>query len=340
MEQSNQNKTVLFEEYYDSNVEWWNDTTDNFTVIPIGVTGDANYNLSFDEGGKEGIPSSHAIICGMPGSGKSCLLHTMIVGSCIKYSPDELRLVLVDMQSSEFNQYQEEDLPHAEFVVNNTTPEEGLHILRSVYRKIEERWDLFRSRGVVWYYEFRKTYPDEVLPRYLIVIDEYGPLLKAPFRKEVYYLLGRIMLVGRQKGFNLVLSSQTRDLLSDIFLWDTWGDEPYYRIAMRSNPIVAKSLLGMEDNGVSQLYDGQAIIHAETTDAETTDLVQCYYLPDSLRDKPSNADKLRSDYLRMIREKWNERTNGKNEPVKSKGTSIFTFFAAYLQTLRGLLNRI
>lgn len=124
----------MFENYY-NNVELWKESTANFTIIPMGVCGDKNYSITFDEEYKGDFPSSCAIIIGMSGAGKSSLLDTMIVGSCIMYSPNELRLILID-QHCEFRQYAEEKLPHTEIVVNWAPSEVVLHILQAICKMI------------------------------------------------------------------------------------------------------------------------------------------------------------------------------------------------------------
>lgn len=295
---------VLFENFY-NNVEWWKESTANNTIIPIGICGDKNYCITFDEEYKGDFPSSYAIIIGMSGAGKSSLLDTMIVGSCIKYSPNELRLILID-QHCEFRQYAEEKLPHAEIVANCTPSEVVLHILQVICKMIRERSDLFRDKEVNNFYSYRKKYPTDVLPRYMVVIDEYLNILNdgTERKREALYCLDYIIRVGRALGFNLVLSSLTMELPADM-LCDTWGREPY-RIVMRTNFSNAKPLLGCYDERLVELKVGQAIVCKEKRE-----LVQSYYIPKSSNDKPTNAKKTRLDYLRMIRNRWNEDTQGK-----------------------------
>lgn len=299
----NKEKTMLFEEYYDANVEWWKDTAANYTIIPLGMQRSENYNLTFNAQGQGGgMSSANAIIVGTPGSGKSCLLHTMIVGSSIRYSPNELRFFLIDMKAVEFKQYAVERLPHAEFVAVNANPEFGAHILQVIHKKLNERKILLSQKKVSSYTQFRNQYPDEILPRYMIFIDEYHELLEGEIRQNVISSLKFIIREGRALGFNLVLASQSADIQQELV------QNISHRIAMRSSTAVARSVLDFYDDRSPLLNNGQAIIHAETTD-----LVQSYYLPEDKKSKPSNADKLRSDYLRMISERWNERTNGQYE---------------------------
>jgi hypothetical protein len=297
----NKEKTLLFEEYYDENVEWWKDTCANYTVIPLGMQRSDNYNLTFNAQGKGGgMSSANAIIVGTPGSGKSCMLHTMIVGSSIKYSPNELKFFLIDMKSVEFKQYELERLPHAEFVAINANPIFGEHVLQVICKRINERKRLLSQKKVTSYTQFRELYPNEVLPRYMIFIDEYHELLEGEIRQSVISNLDFIIREGRALGFNLILSSQSADVPQELI------NKISHRIAMRTPTSVARSVLDFYDERSPLLNNGQAIIHAETTD-----MVQCYYLPEDSKGKPLKAEKTRPDYLKMIREKWAEKTNGK-----------------------------
>ena len=64
---------------------------------------------------------SHTIIFGDTGSGKSNLLHMLITNLTKTYSPDELKLALIDPKCVEFNSYK--SLPHL-FSSLAKTPEE------------------------------------------------------------------------------------------------------------------------------------------------------------------------------------------------------------------------
>ena len=53
---------------------------------------------------------AHLLMGGMTGSGKSACLHQMILSMLYCYTPDDLRLILVDTKGCEFQQYN--GLPH------------------------------------------------------------------------------------------------------------------------------------------------------------------------------------------------------------------------------------
>lgn len=285
-----------FEECYNE-IKWWEGNCSNFTTVPMGLSKGINYDLEFDEEGKKSIPSAHMVIAGQTGCGKSFLLHSLIMGMSIKYSPDELKFFLIDLKGAEFKQYDTYKLPHAEFIAINGNPEIGLHVLRMVKRKMDERTNEFKAKGVDRLPEYRKMYPDAVMPRYVIVIDEYQRLLESggPAREARQYIED-IAKVGRALGFNLILSSQEVELDSG-----TLGNFTH-RIAMRCSEYIAHQVLGNTEQNTPDLKVGQAIVHQ----GSGYDFVQSYFLPA----RPSgemDESKNRIDFLKELFQKWSVR---------------------------------
>lgn len=300
----NYNTTVdaSFEECF-ADKEWWQGDCSNFTTVPLGLAKAVNYDLEFDEEGKKSIPSAHMVIAGQTGCGKSFLLHSLIMALSIEYSPDDLKFFLIDLKGAEFKPYDTYKLPHAEFVAINGNPEFGLHVLRVVRRKMNERNDEFKAKGVERLPEYRKMYPDAVMPRYFIIIDEYQRMLSSggPSR-EARFLIEDIAKVGRALGFNLVLSSQSVMLDSD-----TLGNFTH-RIAMRCSQFIAHQVLGYTDERCPDLKVGQAIVHQ----GSGFEKVQSYFLPKQA-EAGEEGRKTRVDFLKEIAQKWEAKTKGQYE---------------------------
>lgn len=53
---------------------------------------------------------THVLVAGTSGSGKTAFLHSIIISLIMKYSPADLRLILIDPKKTEFVVY--EGLPH------------------------------------------------------------------------------------------------------------------------------------------------------------------------------------------------------------------------------------
>lgn len=283
--------------------EWWQGDCSNFTTVPLGLAKAVNYDLEFDEEGKKSIPSAHMVIAGQTGCGKSFLLHSLIMALSIKYSPNDLKFFLIDLKGAEFKQYDTYKLPHAEFVAINGNPEFGLHVLRVVRSKMNERNDEFKAKGVERLPEYRKMYPNAIMPRYFIIIDEYQRMLSSggPSR-EARFLIEDIAKVGRALGFNLVLSSQS--VMLDA---DTLGNFTH-RIAMRCSQFIAHQVLGYTDERCPDLKVGQAIVHQ----GSGYDKIQSYFLPKQA-DVGEEGIKTRVDYLKEIAQKWEAKTRGQYE---------------------------
>lgn len=293
-------KTMLFEEYY-KNVEWWQNNCSNYTRIPLGLAYANNYDLVFNEEGQDGVvPSAHAVIVGQTGSGKSAFLNTLIMGASMMYSPNELRFFLIDKKELGFKQYADERLPHAELIALNAKPDFGQHVLKIIEQRLLDRMQYLREKGADNFFDFRKKYPNEIMPRYMIIIDEYQELLSGPKQSDVVNKLKYILRISRALGYNLILSSQYNYLSDEALL------NVSHRIALRCTPCsVARPLLLDNDERVEHLNKGQAIIRCDHTD-----VVQDYFLPKDESEKPEGAGATVISYLRQISKKWNEKTNG------------------------------
>lgn len=290
----NASKSVKFHEYYDENVVWWKGNCANFTETPLGMVKASNYDLSFDEEAKKGLPTAHTVIAGQTGCGKSSLIHSFIMGTALKYSPEQVRFFLVDLKGVEFKCYEEFKLPHAEFIAMNGNPEYGSHVLKLVLRKMEARTAYFQSKMVTTLPEFREKYPDEVMPRYFIIIDEYQELFRdLDIARESKESIDRLVSVGRALGFNLILSSQTLPLPASTLTNFS------HRIAMRCQVSLGRQVLELPEAKTAHLKVGQAIINS----GKQVDTVQSYYLPKEYR----------TAYLKEVRKKWLDYKGGNYE---------------------------
>ena len=85
------------------------------------------------------------MIAGVAGSGKSSLLHTIILQALSQYGPDELRIYLVDFKRGvEFKIYADYKLPSFEVVAIESEREFGYNILKALEREQKIRADRFK----------------------------------------------------------------------------------------------------------------------------------------------------------------------------------------------------
>lgn len=141
--------------------------------------------------------SHHALIAGVAGSGKSSLLHTVILRTLTQYSPDELSIYLVDFKRGvEAMIYADFELP-AFKVIAIESEAVNLDItscsLWNVNQKI--RADLFKKSHVDKIEEYREL--GKKMPRILVIMDEFHELFSNAndeFAKKSATIMERIVL--------------------------------------------------------------------------------------------------------------------------------------------------
>ncbi len=245
--------------------------------IPIGISDAGRVQfLSLGEG-----TSQHVLIAGKTGSGKSSLLHTLISSAALEYSPDELRLVLLDFKKGvEFQVYAELQLAHTDIIGIESRREFGLSTLEYLDKVLSARGEAFRTWGVQDLPSLKRKHPEIKLPRILIVIDEFQELFVEDDKlsQQASMLMDRIVRQGRSFGMHLVLASQT--LGGAYSLPRTTLAQMAVRIALQCDSADAMLILGEDNTAAERLrYSGQGIYNAGGGRLEANQNFQVAYLP-------------------------------------------------------------
>lgn len=188
--------------------ELWAGSSVSEINIPVGITDTgAPAVLHFTQVNAQNT----ALVVGSPGYGKSKFLHSMILNAALRYSPDELELYLLDFSGVEFDIYDRMHLPHARVIAPESEREFGINILEEIYNEGVRRERLCRENAVDNIAALRKKNDQLIVPRILVVIDEFQEL----FRKNNDALsrlacshINHIIQKYRKFAINLVLSSQ------------------------------------------------------------------------------------------------------------------------------------
>lgn len=150
----------------------------------------------------------HLLIAGATGSGKSVCINTLIVSLLYKYSPDDVKLLLVDPKVVELNVYN--DIPHLLIPVV-TNPKKAAGALNWAVTEMTRRYNLFAEnnvRNIEGFNElFNKGKIEEKLPWIVIIIDELADLMMvSPGEVEEY--IARLAQMARAAGMHLVIATQ------------------------------------------------------------------------------------------------------------------------------------
>ncbi|BEG57736.1 ATP-binding protein [Helicobacter sp. NHP21005] len=185
--------------------EFWSKNSTHVVSVPIGWDKDCREVL-FEIGGDQ--TQHHTLVCGRSGSGKSNFLNVLIQNLAFYYSPDELRLFLLDYKEGvEFNAYANPPLEHAQLVSVQACVSYGITFLEWLNQELERRARLFKDCGVKDFKGYRQTHG---LPRFVVIIDEFQVLfMNAKKLEEMKNLVVNLLKKGRSYGVHMVFSTQT-----------------------------------------------------------------------------------------------------------------------------------
>jgi hypothetical protein len=260
----------------------WSGSTSGEIDVMIGRMGATRFqSLKLGKG-----VSQHVLIAGKTGSGKSTLMHAMITNAALWYSPDEVELYLVDFKKGvEFKTYAHNLLPHARAIAVESDREFGLSLLTRLDVELARRGELFRKAGVQDLISYRKTNSPTVVPRTLLIIDEFQEFFTEDDKlaQEAALLIERLVRQGRAFGMHVLLGSQTiggvgglpRAVLSQFGV----------RIALQTSEADSQLILG-DNNSAARLLTrpGEAIYNDANGAVEGNSPFQVAYLSDKARD--------------------------------------------------------
>lgn len=150
----------------------------------------------------------HVLIAGATGSGKSVCINSLIISLLYKYSPDDVKLLMVDPKVVELSIYN--GIPHLLIPVV-TDPKKAAGALNWAVNEMTRRYKLFADnsvRNVEGYNELLdKGKVSEKLPWIVIIVDELADLMMVcPGEVEDY--IGRLAQMARAAGMHLVIATQ------------------------------------------------------------------------------------------------------------------------------------
>ncbi len=178
----------------------------------------------------------HLLVAGTTGSGKSVGLNTILLSLLYRFTPAELRLILIDPKILELKSY--DDIPHLLSQVV-TDPAKSVRALKWAVEEMEKRYRMmsdigarniggFNERvkaaiakgkplgrrvqtgfdpesGEELYEEEQLDY--EVLPQIVLIVDELADLM-VTVGKEIEVLIQRLSQKSRAAGIHLIMATQ------------------------------------------------------------------------------------------------------------------------------------
>jgi S-DNA-T family DNA segregation ATPase FtsK/SpoIIIE len=156
--------------------------------------------------GLERMP--HLLVAGSTGTGKSVAINCYVCALLMRYTPDELKFIMVDPKMVEMSIYN--SIPHMLSPVV-TELERVVPTLKWATREMERRYKIFARHGfrnIDGYKTAARRRADlEPLPYIVIIVDELADLMMmAP--DEVETLICRLAQMARATGIHLIIATQ------------------------------------------------------------------------------------------------------------------------------------
>lgn len=146
----------------------------------------------------------HLLIAGSTGSGKSIVLHSILVSLFFKNSPEILKLILIDPKRVELSIY--DGLPHLIAPVI-TEAKKTLGVFRWLINEMDERYAILLQSGSRDIQSYNKKNTKEPMSYILLVIDELADLM-ATYGREIEGSIVRLAQMARATGIHLIVSTQ------------------------------------------------------------------------------------------------------------------------------------
>ena len=153
----------------------------------------------------------HMLVAGSSGSGKSVFLGSLIISLIYKYSPEELRLILIDPKKTEFVLYN--NLPHLMINEIITEAPKAVQSLNWAIGEMNRRYGLFEKMSRAGTYVVNLDQYNahvekaERLPKIVIIIDELADLMLAA-KKDIEDKIQNLTQKARAAGIHLVVATQ------------------------------------------------------------------------------------------------------------------------------------
>ncbi len=206
----------------------------------------------------------HYLVAGTTGSGKSVCLNIMIVSMIMRYSPEELRLILVDPKGNEFIPY--EHLPHLVIDEIIKDSKRAISALNWAKQEMDRRYDMLAEAGgirdIVEYNKMAERNGNIAkMPRIVIIVDELSNLMETN-KKEMEARILSIAQKARAVGIHLVLATQRPSV--DVITGLIKGNLPS-RIALKVTNFADSSTIMGGVGGAEKLLGNGDMLYKNLT---------------------------------------------------------------------------
>ncbi len=166
--------------------------------IPIGI----NIDGKLVEAQLSNPSNCHFLIGGTTGSGKSEFLRALITSLTLRYSPNDIKIVLVDPKRVTFGEFK--DMKWLMYPIVKEK-EEAISLMEDIKNEMRRRYALFEDAGCIDILSYKK----ESLYRIVIIFDEFADFMtEKPIKEQLETNVKILGAMARAAGIHLLIATQ------------------------------------------------------------------------------------------------------------------------------------
>ena len=178
---------------------------DHKCVFPLGV--DVNGNVHWADLADSN--TAHLLVGGTTGSGKSAFLLSVIQFLQNTHKPEHLRLILIDPKQVTYTRFEQSPYLLKPVVKSRQLAIEALEMLVA---EMDSRYAKFSKHKVSSITEWNASHPDNLMPRWIIIFDEYADyMMDKSFKDAIESSIERLGFMARAAGIHLIIALQRPD---------------------------------------------------------------------------------------------------------------------------------
>ena len=279
---------VAFSEVQPLDTPWSQSSRDGISFA-VGTYGMSTIEVTL---GDELNQRHNALITGAVGQGKSNLISVVVHSLCQRYSPSEVEFYMLDFKEGVTLQAFAPDphtgsfLPHARVLGLDADREYGVNVLRHLFAIYRQRMATFKATGVQNIRQYRLADPEAVMPRIVVVIDEFQMLFAD--QDTVATTASDLIVKGarlfRACGIHFILASQT--IGSGGMLGGTTGRALFaqipVRLALKNSLAESHATLGLKNDAASHIRSREAIVNLDYGELSSNRKTTIAYADDAI----------------------------------------------------------
>ena len=175
--------------------------------LPIAIGKDINGKVII-----KSLPKMiHLLVAGSSGSGKSVFIHALMMSILYKYSPEDVRFIMIDPKRVEFTMYN--NLPHLMLPKVVYEHDKALNAIKWAVDEMMRRYEALQNNECQNIEQYNKlpeitSHKTNKMPYLIIVVDELAELMGGVLKKDFEAGIQRITQLGRAAGIHMVVATQ------------------------------------------------------------------------------------------------------------------------------------